>query len=138
MLYILGGYAIYISMLLISREIINNELVNSEASPMLGKFPLLTLATFVGFQSGITGVCLKATVELIKTQLQGYDNFGDNFQAFLFPLTIVVSVTLHVIFLNVALKYYDALLLVPLVQSSLIFYNIMAGGIILDEFSTFS
>ena len=66
-LYIIIGYAINLILLLLSREIINRDLVNSVTHPFLGKVPLISLATFTGFQSGMTGVCLKSTVELIKT-----------------------------------------------------------------------
>lgn len=107
-------------------------------SSLLRNCPSSDSCHFHRLPKWIDRLCLKSTVELIKTSLEGYHNFSENPQALLFPLSTVISVALHISLLNAALKYYDALLVVPLVQSSLIFYNIMAGGIILDEFSSIS
>ena len=134
-LYIVVGFTIYIAMLLMSREVIIRGLVNKG---MVGKFPLLVFGTFTGYQSGITGLCLKSTVELIKTQIMGHHNFDSHPMAIIFPVAALVSVFIHVCLLNAGLKYYDALQMVPIMQSSLIIYNILTGGIVLNEFTQFS
>ena len=50
------------------------------------------------------------------------------------PIITLASVLVHLSILNVGLKHYDSLQMVPIMQSSLIFFNILAGGIVLNEF----
>ena len=58
--------------------------------------------------------------------------------AIVFPIAALVSVFIHLCLLNAGLKYYEALQMVPIMQSSLIIYNILTGGIVLNEFAYFT
>lgn len=57
----------------------------------------------------------------------------------LYILLVLVAVTLvsQLYFMNLCLKYYDQLEIVPIYQASLILNNVLAGGFIFDEFAKY-
>jgi len=99
------------------------------------KFPMAMFPWFAGVLSGVSTLCIKCFVELVKTS-----NVDPNFQNgviyVMFFAGIIGQIWLLLV-LNQGLAHFDSLEVIPIYQSSVVLNNILFGGIVLLEFRSF-
>ena len=98
------------------------------------KAPLLFLIFTTACQSGLTIAFTKLTTELAESHVM-WDNMG---LVVILILVIIVSGMTQVHTLNLAIKYYEQVLVIPIFQATVMTMWIASGMIIFDEISLYT
>jgi hypothetical protein len=101
-------------------------------NPKWLKLSIFTYPWFTGFMAGTLSLTAKCEMMII-TNMNDSENYSDLFAYFfaLIPLILAVS---EVICLNIGLKYFETIYVVPIFKASIVFHNTMCGGVLLQEF----
>eukprot|EP00743_Colponemidia_sp_Colp-15_P003449 GILK01003724.1.p1 GENE.GILK01003724.1~~GILK01003724.1.p1 ORF type:complete len:346 (+),score=38.25 GILK01003724.1:118-1155(+) len=135
LLFVLLTLAVFVGLYMWANVILSKPI--PEDKPWMRELPMFFFACFAGFMVGVTGLLVKSTMEMIKSQFNGANNIQHPLFWF-FILFSGMSVASQVYLLNCGLKYYDALEIVPVYESSLVISGELCGGIVLNEFKHFS
>jgi uncharacterized membrane protein len=97
-------------------------------------FSYAAVSAIIGSQSVLLA---KSTSELVRSTLQGQDQFTRPF-SYVILLGWVLTMMFWLYRMNTALRRYDALFIVPVLQVIWTLCSIVGGGLYFDEFANFS
>jgi len=100
------------------------------------KIPLLLYAIGAGLLSSMVTSFIKGVSEMVNSR-----DIGENLQrpmVYLLLVMVVLSLVTQLHFMNMNLKYYEQMEIIPIYQSSIILTNVLCGAIIFQEMQKYN
>ena len=116
-----------------SEEVIREASPNSALLRKTVRVPLVMILIGAGLAGGYFNVLVKCTGELLTGDIQQ----GDIWLAIQLYITGLLFTVFQLWLLNVSMKFYDLLDVIPIFMTSILIFNILEGLIILDEYSAY-
>jgi len=113
-----------------------NEKKFKDLNTTLGKFSAFAYAVLPAILSSFNSLFSKIVGELVKTTIKGSQQFT-NWRTYVFIIVFAFVDASQVVYLQRALRAFDALLIIPLYQVSLVIFGVTTGGIYFHEFQQF-